>query len=127
MKDIGDHLVRRNVTYPIVLLVSATRRMVVACRVFVVIGDPLVTRNVTIFVLSATRRMVFAQNVIKDIGERAVKKNVAINYQIARTVKWKMERASSVNQDIGVTTVNIIVVLGVQGNVQSRTKFVQYA
>ena len=85
MKDIGDRLVTRHVTQ---IVVSATKLMVVVCRVMTVIGVRLVTRHVTPIVLSATRRMVVACGVkIKVIGERAVKMNVAITYQIARIVK----------------------------------------
>ena len=53
--------------------------------------------------------------------------NVAIQCQIARIVKRNMESASSVNQDIGVTTVAISVVLGVEGIVRSRMQCVRHA
>jgi len=56
---------------------SATRLMVVACCVMMDIGDCLVTRNVTQIVSSATRQMVFARVVMADIGERLVTRNVA--------------------------------------------------
>ena len=52
--------------------------------------------------------------------------NVAIQGQIARIVKRKMEHASSVNQDIGGTTVKIHVVLGVQMSVRSQTEVVRH-
>jgi len=53
--------------------------------------------------------------------------NVAINDHIARLVKREMDGAVIVNQDIGVTTVKINVVLGVQGIVRSRTECVCHA
>jgi len=56
-----------------------------------------------------------------------VRMNVAINDQIARIVKRKMDDAVIVNQDIGVTTVKINVVLGVQRIVRSRTGCVCHA
>jgi len=59
------------------------------------------------------------------IGEIIVRMNVAIN-QIARIAKMKMERASSVNQDIGDPSVQINVVLGVQGIVRFRTEHVRH-
>jgi len=42
-----------------------------------------------------------------------VRMNVAIQGQIARTVKRNMEYASNVNQDIGVPTVEVSIVLDV--------------
>ena len=60
------------------------------------------------------------------IGEIIVRMNVAINNQIARIAKRKMESASSVNKAIGDTRVQINVVLGVQGIVRFRTEHVRH-
>ena len=60
------------------------------------------------------------------IGEIIVRMNVAINNQIARIAKRKMECASSVNKAIGDTRVQINVVLGVQGIVRFRTEHVSH-
>jgi len=124
MMDIGESIVTRNVTY---IVMSATRRTVVACCVIMDIGESIVTRNVTHIVMSATRRTVVVWSVMMDIGEKIVNMNVAIPGQIARVVKWKMESASGVNQDFGVTTVERTVVLDVQSIVRSRTEFVRHA
>jgi len=55
-----------------------------------------------------------------------VRINVAINNKIARSAKRKMERASSVNQDIGGTIVHINVVLGAR-HVEDTMGFAQDA
>jgi len=59
-------------------------------------------------------------------GESIVRMNVAIRDQIARFVKRKMEYASSVNQDIGVTTVEVSLVMGMQGILRSLTQCVRH-
>ena len=90
------------------------------------IGDIIVTRNVAKNVKRASKKMVDASSVKRLFGEIIVRMNVAINDPIARIVKRKMENASSVNQDIGGTTVKINAVLGVKETVRVRTECVRH-